>query len=237
MIVTCSNCSSSLQIDETKATTQRFTIRCPKCQNTIPVQIGSTPNAVQNWAQPSAATFQKQQQTAQTDSVADSLNSADLIKMLAAALQSNDAPKPNTPEQQRRVLVCLSAERSQTTAPLLDEAGYHVFIAENPAQATEKIRDAEVDIIVFSPDFASKFSGASVMQQMISGLPINQRRKFFVVAIEESSQTFDTHEAFMRNLNLIINSRDLNHLPSILHRALRDFNELYRYFNQAAQPA
>jgi len=43
----------------------------------------------------------------------------------------------------------------------------------------------------------------------------------------------NAHEAFLRNLNLIVNTNDIPQLPLILNRALRDFNDLYHYMNKA----
>ena len=239
MIVTCENCAASLQIDETKATSQRFSIRCPKCQSLVPVDLrNSSPSASSNWSAPSAATYRNAKPKANGD-VSSSADSNNLLRVLAAALQSqsnNDASSTNRVQHQpqKRALVCLNGEQGEATAGLLDQEGYTVFVAENPAQATEKIRDQEVDILIFAPDFALKFSGASVLQQMINTLNGAERRKLFAVSIEESTATFSSHEAFLRNLNLIVNNSDLHHLPSILHRALREYNELYRYYNQAA---
>ncbi|HNQ14867.1 MAG TPA: zinc-ribbon domain-containing protein, partial [Pyrinomonadaceae bacterium] len=42
MIIRCDNCSVSLQLDEGKIPTQNFTVRCPRCQNLIRIQKGST---------------------------------------------------------------------------------------------------------------------------------------------------------------------------------------------------
>jgi hypothetical protein len=44
----------------------------------------------------------------------------------------------------------------------------------------------------------------------------------------------NAHDAFLRNLNLIVNTNDLEQLPLILERALGDYNDLYGYFNRAA---
>ena len=41
------------------------------------------------------------------------------------------------------------------------------------------------------------------------------------------------HDAFLRNLNLVVNTNDLPQLPMILNRAISDFNDLYNYFNKA----
>jgi hypothetical protein len=43
----------------------------------------------------------------------------------------------------------------------------------------------------------------------------------------------NAHDAFLRNLNLIINSNDIPQIPLILNRALRDFNALYVDYNRA----
>ena len=43
----------------------------------------------------------------------------------------------------------------------------------------------------------------------------------------------NAHDAFLRNLNLIVNANDISQLPLIMNRALRDFNDLYFDFNKA----
>jgi hypothetical protein len=43
----------------------------------------------------------------------------------------------------------------------------------------------------------------------------------------------NAHEAFLRNLNLIVHGNDLDQIGLIMNRALRDFNELYRFYNTA----
>ncbi len=266
MIVLCDSCSASLQIDETKASSDRFAVRCPKCQHTITIDLKNNqpkndeskitqPNAVEtldnspkdnrgkiegaqatrDWNAAPAAVFKRSADERQPISTSAD-NNQDLMRLLSQVLQPQNPAFSNAAalRSPKRVLVCLNSARCEDAARLLDEAGYTVFIADNPAQATEKIRDEEVDIIVYSPDFALKFGGAMVVQKMVQTLLPRERRRLFVVSVEESSQTFNTHEAFLRNLNLIVNSSDLHHLPSILHRAIRDFEELFRHFNQAA---
>jgi hypothetical protein len=193
-----------------------------------------TPPPAQNWETTPAATFQKGGAVGSNGDEVDSANSTDLLRVLAAALKKNSSRSEAAESQsQKRALMCLNPERNRSTAEKMADAGYKIFLADNPAQATEKIRDGEIDIIIFSWDFAPKASGATVLQQVINSLPTIERRALFVIAIEDNSQTFNTHEAFLRNLNLIVNSNDLHHLPSILHRALHDYNDLYRNFNKA----
>lgn len=260
MIVICQNCSSSLQIDETKATTERFSIRCPKCQTPIPVNLKNGGNNTFNptnpqksggeisappsppardWSAPTAVPYRKPAKEKTPETVAPATVNADLLSLIAALQQSQTTTKSGglavgVPKK-RRALVCLNAEKREATAGLLDDAGFTVYLAENPAQATEKIRDEDVDIVIYSADFALKFGGSNVLQQMINSLMAPERRRLFVVSIEEGSATYSTHEAFLRNLNLIVNVSDLHHLPSILTRALKDYDELYFNYLQAAK--
>jgi len=50
----------------------------------------------------------------------------------------------------------------------------------------------------------------------------------------DGGTTKNAHDAFLRNLNLIVNANDLHQLPLILNRALGDFNDLYANYNKAS---
>ena len=71
------------------------------------------------------------------------------------------------------------------------------------------------------------------MQQKLNAMYSSERRRLFLVSVEDGGTTLNAHEAFIRNINLIVNSNDVEKLPLIMNRALRDFNELYHYFNLA----
>ena len=55
-----------------------------------------------------------------------------------------------------------------------------------------------------------------------------------MISLEDGGSTMNAHDAFLRNLNLIVNSGDVAQLPLILNRAIGDFNDLYHYFNTAS---
>ena len=44
----------------------------------------------------------------------------------------------------------------------------------------------------------------------------------------------NAHEAFLRNINLIVASEDIDQLPLIMNRSLKDFNDLYMFYNRAS---
>lgn len=237
MIIRCDNCSVSLQLDEGKIPTQNFTVRCPRCQNLIRVHKGAKGGGsatVQQLAanQPAPAVADGAQQFSAKESEFQ-INNA--MRSLFSALQNEkvtfdaDDEKSDKP---RRVLLCLGQKRDDVSKVLTD-AGFKVYVAQTPAQANERMREGKTEILLFSPDFAAEFGGAAILQQKVNAMYSSERRRLFLVSLEDGGTTMNAHEAFLRNLNLIVNTSDIQQLPLIMNRALRDFNDLYHYLNRA----
>lgn len=229
MIIRCDSCSVSLQLDEDKIPTKNFTVRCPRCQNLIRVQKGSTvQQLVANGPAPELQTTGAEAPKAGSESI-----DAGLLKTLVAALKGDTSSTPDLGEDRtRRVLLCLGEKRDEV-ANLLVKTGFKVYIAETPAQANERLRDGKTEILIYAADFAAEFGGAAIIQQKVNSMGANERRRLFLVALEKEGVTLSAHEAFVKNLNLVVNIADTPQLPIILNRALRDFNELYHHFNRA----
>ena len=156
------------------------------------------------------------------------------LKSLLSALKSGNEKIETADEltnKPRRVLLCLGEKRDEV-AEKLSGAGYKVYIAQTPAQANERLREGKTEIVIFSPDFAAEFGGAAVLQQKANAMYSAERRRLFLVSLEDEGTTMNAHEAFLRNLNLVINTADIPQLPLILNRAVLDFNDLYFYLNR-----
>lgn len=242
MIIRCDNCSVSLQLDESKTPSGNFTVRCPRCQNLIRVQPsankGKSSSTVQQLeANSAAAAMNENKEDFLAKESEFQINKA--LRSLLGALQTENNVSnadDNTDEKPRRVLLCLGQKCDQAAKSLVT-AGYKVYLAQSPAQANERLRDGKTEIVIFSPDFAADFSGAASLQQKMNAMYSSERRRIFLVSLEDAGTTMSAHEAFSRNLNLIVNNNDIEQLPMILNRALRDFNELYHYYNRATGAA
>ncbi len=237
MIIRCDNCSVSLQLDESKIPAGNFSVRCPRCQNLLRVQkdaSGRGLSTVEQLAasQPAAAAAEGSEDFAAKESDFQ-INSA--LKSLMAALQSEKGAMVDTDEDEkpRRILLCLG-EKADETARLLAKAGYKVYVAQTPAQANERLRDGKTEIVMFSPDFAAEMGGAAVIQQKANAMYSSERRRLFLISLEDGGATMNAHDAFLRNLNLVVNNTDIAQLPLILNRAVGDYNDLYHHFNKVA---
>jgi predicted Zn finger-like uncharacterized protein len=238
MIIRCDNCSVSLQLDESKTPNGNFTVRCPRCQNLIRVAGGkgaSTINQLkENTPAPAMSDGAQEFKTKESEF---EINNA--LRSLLSALQKENTvldTSDTTDEKPRRVLLCLGQNRDRV-AKMMAEAGYKVYLAQTPAQANERMRESKTEILIFSPDFAAEFGGATILQQKMNSMYSSERRRLYLVSLEESGTTLNAHEAFLRNLNLIVNTNDIDQLPLILNRALRDFNDLYFYLNKSSGAA
>jgi predicted Zn finger-like uncharacterized protein len=238
MIIRCDNCSVSLQLDESKIPSGNFSVRCPRCQNLLRVQkdaSGRGLSTVQQLEanQPAPATEEGSGGFAAKESEAQ-INTA--LRSLLTALQKESGglePDDADGEKPRRILLCVGAKTDQT-AKILAKAGYKVYVAQTPAQANERLREGKTEVLIFSPDFAADVGGAAVIQQKANAMYSSERRRLFLISLEDAGTTMNAHEAFLRNLNLIVNVNDLPQLPLVLHRAIGDYNDLYNHFNKAS---
>jgi predicted Zn finger-like uncharacterized protein len=241
MIIRCDNCSVSLQLDESKIPSGNFSVRCPRCQNLLRVQKDSSGKGLSTVEQlaaskPAASTGEGAQEFAAKESEVQ-INSA--LRSLLQALQTGTNTLPSddeVDEKPRRILLCLG-QYADDTAKVLAKAGYKVYVAQTPAQANERLRDGKTEILIFSPDFAAEMGGASVIQQKANAMYSSERRRLFLISLEDSGTTMNAHDAFLRNLNLIVNTNDLPQIPLILNRAIGDYNDLYRNYNNATNVA
>lgn len=239
MILRCDNCSVSLQLDDSKIPDGKFTVRCPRCQNMIritPGAGGAGSATVQQLASnvPAPAVNQGAENFSARESELQ-INSA--MRSLLSALQTEnrvmDSGDDDDEMKPRRVLLCLGSQQDRVSR-LLVESGYKVYLAENPSQANERMREGKTGIVIFSPDFAAEMNGATVLHQKFNAMAASERRRVYLVSLEDEGNTLNAHGAFLRNLNLIVNENDVDELPLILKRALRDFNDLYFDYNVAA---
>lgn len=233
MIIRCDNCSVSLQLDESKVPSGNFTVRCPRCQNLIRANSSQASTVQQLEATSPAPAVEGGKQEFQEKESDFQINSA--MRALLSALQKDNKvvdSEDEATEKPRRVLLCLGKQRD-VVAKILVDAGFKVYLAQTPAQANERLREGKTEILVFSPDFAAEFGGAAILQQKLNAMYSSERRRLFLVLVEDNGATLNAHEAFIRNLNLIVNTNDIPKMPLVLNRALRDFNDLYHYFNQA----
>jgi predicted Zn finger-like uncharacterized protein len=244
MTIICQSCSTRLQLDDDKAPAGTFTVRCPKCGNTVNASVGNPAldqGALGIGGSPSTEHPRYGQSTApvyqasNVDSPAEQIPSEDALRAFLNLFGKggSNAFTGRPAWSKRKALVCTAQQYREPIARGLSENDYQVYVAEDTRQAVETMRANQLELVLLEGQFDAAEQGAAFVVREINVLRPAQRRRLFFVLISPSLRTMDAHAAFLINVNAVVNLNDLGDLPRILEIAFREYNEMYRELNQA----
>lgn len=250
MIIVCQNCASRLQVNEMKVPSRPFTIRCPKCNGNVDcgpsspaieqsaIAVGGSPaTGNPRFEQPKPAPLFELEETAKETNAAASA-AEKLVELLSGLLSQPGAagvnlqnPRPHW--NRRKALVCIPEDNRELVARSLAENGYQVFVAQDTSQAVDRMRENLLDVVLLDQRFDPVEQGTIFVTREVNILRPAQRRRLFFVLLSTSLRTMDAHAAFLNNVNAIININELEELPALIEHRVREYNELYKDFNNA----
>jgi predicted Zn finger-like uncharacterized protein len=248
MIIVCQKCGSRLQVDETKIPSRPFTIRCPKCNNNVDcasaspaveqsaIAVGDSPaTGNPRFEQPKPAPLFAPAPASKEISPGASAAER-LVELLSGLLNQSGATGPNPQNARpswnpRKALVCIPEDNRDNVARALAENGYQVFVAKDTSQAVDRMRENQLDVVLLDQRFDPVEQGTVFVTREVNILRPAQRRRLFFVLLSTSLRTMDAHAAFLNNVNAIININEIEELPVLLEHRVREFNELYKDFN------
>jgi CheY-like chemotaxis protein len=248
MIISCQKCASRLQVDETRVPNGSFSIRCPKCNSTVEfaapipaleqsaIGLGDSPaTGNSHFEQPNPAPLFEVEGSGQ--GAKPDASAADMLLELLSKLTGQSLPDAASEGVRpswnpRKALVCVLEENRESVARALTESGYKVFVANDTRQAVDRMRENQVDVVILDARFDPVEQGTVYVTREVSILRPAQRRRVFFVLLSPTLRTMDPHAAFLNNVNAIINVNDLNEMPRLIEHRLREYNELYKDFNQ-----
>ncbi|HEV7680550.1 MAG TPA: response regulator [Pyrinomonadaceae bacterium] len=147
------------------------------------------------------------------------------------AVASRKLPYARPSWDPRKALVCVAEEHRELVASSLNADGYQVFVANDARQAVDRMRENLLDVVVLDPRFDPVEQGPVFVTREVNVLRPAQRRRLFFVLLSPSLRSMDAHTAFLNNVNAIINISEIDQLPSLIERRVREYNELYKDFN------
>lgn len=263
MVLICSKCEARLQLDEAKAPSRPFTVRCPKCQAAINVQPPALSDATtaeegqlkqDSPVNADRASFERaasappfkvqiEDSNATFSNPVSAAGLHDMAKLLAAALSQADTASTRSRGRKRptwdrrKILVCASPAYREAIALSVANLDYEVFVAENSAQALGRMREERMDIVILDANFDPVEQGVAFVMREVKLLRPSERRRLFFVYVTSGVRTMDLHAAFLHNVNLVIHPSDVEQLPDALEVSVRHYNELYRDFYVALDVA
>ncbi len=253
MIISCQQCASRFRIDDTKVPPGSFTVNCPKCQATVTatgspatdksaLSGGQSPSTSSHRRSAPAPLFKMSSADSSTETTSG-VGASDMGQLASTLLNlvkgenTSRATKARPAWDRRRVLVCTSQKYREPIARGLSGHNHEVFVAEDTQQAVERMRESRVDIVILDQEFDPVEQGAAFVLREVNVLRPAERRRLFFVCLSSTKRTMDSHAAFLQSVNLVVNLTELDELPDLLNRTVRDYNDLYEDFNAALNVA
>ena len=112
--------------------------------------------------------------------------------------------------------------------------GYRADEAPTIEKSLDALSHVEIDysLILIDKVFPDDSEGGYKILSKVASLPIDVRRKIFVVFISGDMKSGDANAAFLMGANTVLNKKDLKRLPAILKEEMDEYERLYRVFNK-----
>jgi predicted Zn finger-like uncharacterized protein len=205
MDIICTSCQSQFKIADEKIPADRQTaFACPKCSSRIVLRPSAAPK----------------------DSV--SLNEVD-----TSAYNAADRPFDFIEEEGKTALVCeQNPLLRKPVIEALEVMDYQITTAENARDALKRMRYHVYDLVVVNEDFDTDNPEANGVLIYLERLGMAVRRNIFVAMLSGRHRTMDNMTAFLKSVNFIINTKNIDDFGKILSRGLTDHLSFYRIFRE-----
>lgn len=135
----------------------------------------------------------------------------------------------------KKALICDDdAMVRQVVKDSVAKLGYQSDEAPTIEKSLEVLSHVEIDysLILIDKVFPDDAEGGYKILSKVATLPLDVRRKIFVVFISGDMKSGDANGAFLMGANTVVNKKDLNRLSAILKEEMAEYERLYRVFNK-----
>ena len=211
----CSQCSTRIQIDDTKVPDRPFKVRCPKCQTvmTLPGRGADSPAASE--AEPPA-----------TASGPD-----------AAAPPPYEPPPPPSPEATARreraeagandALIALSGPAATSLRQALERLKFNVDSVDDIEEGARLLEQGVYEVAVTARTPPEPGKPETLAQRMLR-LPIDARRRVFVILVGPEFRTADGTQAWAAQADLVVNPADAGRCEHLIRSTMTERKRLYQ---------
>lgn len=124
------------------------------------------------------------------------------------------------------LLLLPTAEGRESVAVAFKGLGYQIVEAASVEDALERLRFTKFSAVVFHASYEKK-GLAGVFHRHMQAMTMDKRRYIYYVVIGPDFKTLYDLEALVNSANLVVNDSELKHMPVILKKGLRDYEELF----------
>jgi len=208
----CSQCSTRIQIDDAKVPDRPFKVRCPKCQSvmTLPGRAAEAPPAEAPQAEAPAAPLPPPPPT----------TPAALARRERAEGNPNDA------------LIALSGPAAEHLQQALVSLGFNVDLVDDVEEGARLLEQGVYEVAVTARTAPQPGKPESLAQRMLR-MPIDTRRRVFVILVGDEFRTADGTQAWTVQADLVVNPADAARCEHLVRATLAERKRLYQPFLDA----
>ena len=219
MEIICTHCQNKLKIPDGKIPPGRTAaVTCPACKQKITVTGPSEP---------------KEEAEPQTPPISEApaFDFEEGEEEEEDKYDVSDKPFDFIEEEGKTALICESdgAIKEKITS-VLDLLEYHITIATDTRDALKKMRYHDYQLILANENFDTKNPDTNGILIYLQRLDMISRRNMVVALLSNRYRTMDNMMAFIKSVNMIINTGDIDNFDKILTLGIGEHDFFYRIF-------
>lgn len=213
----CSQCSTRIQIDDSKVPDRPFKVRCPKCQAVMDLPgRGAEPPAAPVVEPPSGdAPAPPTAAPPPPPGPPPPPSPAAIARRERAESSTNDA------------LVALSGPVAAPLQQALVALGFNVDLADDIEEGARLLEQGVYEVAVTAPTPPEPGKPEALAQRMLR-LPVEARRRVFVILVGEEFRTADGTQAWAAQADLVVHPADAGRCEHLIRSTMAERKRLYQ---------
>ncbi len=219
MELSCTNCQKKIHIpDEKIPDGKAFSLRCPACKTKIAIDLNSNekqPPPIDSGWQKGGGFGSGDEEYDATEKPFDFLEEEGITAMVCE----------DDPAAVKRIKEVLTVME------------YHVTVADDVRDALRKMKYHVYDLVLVNETFDGSDPDSNGILIFLERLNMAVRRHIYVGMLTKRYATKDNMAAFLKSVNVTINSRDVNSIDRILSRGINENELFYTVYKESMKRA
>jgi len=210
----CSQCSTRIQIDDTKVPDRPFKVRCPRCQTVMALPgRGAEPPAPATEAPPVPDPAAAPPPPAYEPPPEPS--PAAIARRERAEAGANDA------------LIAMSGPAATGLQQALERLKFNVDSVDDVEEGARLLEQGIYEVAVTARTPPEPGKPETLAQRMLR-LPLDSRRRVFVILVGQEFRTADGTQAWAAQADLVVNPADVGRCEHLIRSTMAERKRLYQ---------
>jgi len=215
----CPQCQQKIVIDDARVPERAFSVKCPKCQNTVKFPGRGQPGA--EGAAPEAAS------AAGPAGVPDDMK----VQLMAQLRREMAVPAADAGSAGRALVALPDRSLAGAVTVMLSRQGYAVDTIDDQDEAARLLEQGVYILAVAAR--TPPVQGKEGLVQRMARLSADNRRRIFLVLVGDEWKSGDGLQAFTACADLVLHSRDTPSADVTLRSTVQERQRMYQAYSDA----